>query len=149
MKEMYTPERLLESTRRQFTGVTTRAILVSPKPVENGEALLTAALTRDVSADASARLAAAKVTFDDLPTLGAPGTVVSTTDLKLLDIQMIELSNGVKAILYPNDAEVSKIMVKVRFGNGYQAFPADKPSLVWIECRSHYIADTAKPRFLQ
>ncbi|WP_202189574.1 hypothetical protein, partial [Blastomonas sp. CCH1-A6] len=45
MKDLYTPERLLESTRRQFTGVTTRAILVSPKPVDNGEALLNAALT--------------------------------------------------------------------------------------------------------
>ena len=131
MKAMYTPERLLESTRRQFTGITTRAILVSPKAVADGEQLLNAALTRDVGADASARLAAANVTFDDLPKLGAPGSVVATTNLQLLETEMIELSNGVKAILYPNDAEVSKIMVKVRFGNGYQAFPADKPSLVW------------------
>lgn len=131
MKDMYTPERLLESTRRLFTGVTTRAILISPQPVPDATSLLTAALTKDVTADASARLAAAAVTFDDLPDLGTPGTTVSTTDIRLLGIEMVELSNGVKAILYPNDAEVSKIMVKVRFGNGYQAFPADKPSLVW------------------
>lgn len=131
MKDMYTPERLLEATQRLFSGVTTRAILVSPQQVADGDTLLAAALTRDVGADASARLAAAAVTFDDLPKLGAPGTVTATTDLRLLGIEMIELSNGVKAILYPNDAEVSKIMVKVRFGNGYQAFPADKPSLVW------------------
>jgi zinc protease len=131
MKDLYTPERLLEATQRLFSGVTTRAILVSPQAVPDAQQVLTTALTRDVTADASARLAAAAVTFDDLPQLGAPGTVAATTDIRLLGIEVVELSNGVKAILYPNDAEVSKIMVKVRFGNGYQAFPADKPSLVW------------------
>lgn len=131
MRAMYTPERLLESTQRLFSGVTTRAILISPVAVPDAEALLSAGLTSDVSADNSARLAANAVTFDDLPALGAPGTVASITSLRLLDMEMVELSNGVKAILYPNDAEVSKIMVRVRFGNGYQAFPADKPSLVW------------------
>jgi len=131
MTAMYTPERLLEATQRLFSGVTTRAILISPQAVPEAEKLLNTALTRDVTADASARLAAAAVTFDDLPDLGAPGKVTQVTDLRMLGIEMVELSNGVKAILYPNDAEVSKIMVKVRFGNGYQAFPADKPSLAW------------------
>ena len=131
MRALYTPERLLESTQKLFTGVTTRAMLISPTQVASAEQLLTAGLTSDVSADGTARLAANAVTFDDLPALGEPGKVASVTDLRLLGMEMVELSNGVRAILYPNDAEVSKIMVKVRFGNGYQAFPADRPSLAW------------------
>lgn len=131
MKDLYTPQRLLEATQRLFTGVATRAMLIAPQDVPDAQALLTAALTRDVTADASARLAAAAVTFDDLPDLGTAGSVASVTDIRLLGIEMVELSNGVKALLYPNDAEVSKIMVKVRFGHGYQAFPTDSPSLVW------------------
>ncbi len=131
MRNLYTPERLLEATNRLFAGVTTRAVLVSPEPVEQGEQLLATALATDATADGTARLAANAVSFDDLPVIGMPGTVASVIDLKLLGMEMVELSNGVRAILYANDAEVSKIMVKVRFGNGYQAFPANQPGLAW------------------
>lgn len=131
MRSDYTPERLLEATRKLFEGDARRVLLVAPKPVPNGEAELATLASEQVAADGTARLAARQVTVADLPDLGPPGTVESTTDLKLLGMEMITLSNGVKALLYPNDAEVSKIMVKVRFGNGMEAFPPDKPSLIW------------------
>ena len=131
IKDSLTPEKLLSSTQTLFEGDVVRAFLVSPTPVENGEERLTEMLGREIEADAGARIAAREVTFNDLPDLGPPGTLESSVDLNLLGMELVTLSNGVRAILYSNDAEVAKIDLKVRFGNGYQAFPADKPSLVW------------------
>jgi len=131
MHAQLTPERLLEATRELFQGPVTRALLVAPEPVPDGAAQLNTLLASDAAADNTARLSAAKVSFDDLPALGAPGAVTDRHDIGLLGIQSVTFANGVTALLYPNNAEVSKIMVKVRFGNGYQAFPPDKPSLAW------------------
>lgn len=131
LKDGLTPERLLSSTQKLFEGEVQRAILISPIAVEDGEARLEQLLSRDIIADAGARIAAREVTFDDLPEFGPPGTFVSAQDLDLLGIETLTFSNGVRAIFYANDAEVAKIDVKVRFGNGYQAFSPTEPSLLW------------------
>ncbi|MEZ5707988.1 MAG: insulinase family protein [Blastomonas sp.] len=131
MKAMFTPERLLEATRELFASEAQRVMLVTPEPIADGEQELAELFTRDIGGDSGARLAASSVSFDDLPDLGEPGTVESSTDIQLLGMEIITFSNGVRALLYPNDAEVSKIDLKVRFGRGYQAFPANQPSLLW------------------
>lgn len=131
LRPLLTPERLLESTRAQFTGVVERAMLIAPKTPDNGEARLLAALTDPVAADGSARIADNSLTFDDLPEIGPPGTVVQTAPLGILDMEIVTFSNGVRAILYPNDAEEQKISVRVRFGRGYQDFKPDNAGLLW------------------
>src|SRR3546814_1083455 len=71
------------------------------------------------------------ISFDELPAIGAPGTVVSQAPVGLLEIEQVELSNGTRAILWANDAEPGRVTVKVRFGAGYRAFQAqDAPYVV-------------------
>jgi zinc protease len=43
----------------------------------------------------------------------------------------LELSNGVRALLYPNKAESGQIRVLVRFGKGYQSVTPSNGNLLW------------------
>ncbi len=131
MRGMYTPQRLLQSTRDLFKGDVTRGILIAPRPIENGAQKLETALAKQVAASTDARLSAETVSFDDLPDLGEPGTVAQVESLNLLGMEVVTLSNGVRALLYANDAEVAKVYVKVRFGNGYKAFSPDQGTQIW------------------
>lgn len=127
-----TPQVLHESTKALFSGDATRAIMITPTAVDNGDARLAAAITAPVEASDNSRLAAQTIRFSDLPPIGSPGTTVGALRTGVLDVEMVSLSNGVKALLYPNDAEVSKIMVKVRFGKGMKSFTSDQGPLIWL-----------------
>lgn len=116
-KPMMTPEFMLGSTRRQLSGDAMRALLVLPAAQAGAEQGLAAALAAPVQPNATARLADKPVTMDDLPALGAPGTVVSRTPLRL-GMELITFSNGVKLVLFANNAETGKVRVNVRFGQG-------------------------------
>ncbi|WP_164117713.1 M16 family metallopeptidase [Sphingorhabdus sp. Alg239-R122] len=130
-RPLFTPERLLQSTQKLFQGDVTRGILIAPKPIESGTEMLEAALAKRVEASTDARLSAESIGFDDLPDLGKAGQVVQTEDLNMLGMEVVTLSNGVRALLYSNDAEVAKVYVKVRFGNGYKAFSQSEGTQIW------------------
>ncbi len=132
LRPRLTPERVLDHTRRLFTGTVSRALMVLPTAAAD-DAALASLMRAPATADGSSRLAASTIRFDELPPVGAPGRLVSTTPLNLLDgMEVVTFSNGVRAVLWPNDAEVNKIMVKVRFGQGTKSFSqADAPYL-WL-----------------
>ena len=121
MRESVTPEQILDHTKALFTGTVTRAAVVT-KEQGVDENAVRLALSRPVEADASARLAASSISFADLPPIGPPGTVKEEQPVGILEIEEITLSNGVKAMLWPNEAEAGRVNVKVRFGAGYRAF---------------------------
>lgn len=131
MGDLYTPERLLSSTKNLFNGVVTRALLASPTVVEDGNSRLTAALDVDVKAASGARVKQAKIGFDSLRKIGRKGKVVSTEKFDRFDIEKLVLSNGVRVLLFPNSAERNKIMVNVRFGAGYSGLSPDEETLAW------------------
>lgn len=131
MKDKFTPERLLASTQALFKADATRMMLSSPVQVADADKRSLAALTAPVSANKGARLAENALGFDALPKLGAPGKLVTQDTLSRLEMTRLELSNGVRALLYPNKAESGQIRVLVRFGKGYQAVTPDKGSLLW------------------
>jgi zinc protease len=131
MKSSFTPETILESTRRQFTGVETRAVLLTPKADPEAEARLAALLAEDVSKDAKATAEQAPIGFDRLPRLGAPGSVVRRDPVDARGVNFLELSNGVRLVLFPSVAEIGKVMVVARFGNGLLGLPTDRPTLAW------------------
>ena len=58
--------------------------------------------------------------------MGEPGEVVAQAPIGVLDIEQVEFANGVRAILWANDAEPGRVAVKVRFGTGYRAFAPDE-----------------------
>ncbi|GAB5488574.1 MAG: insulinase family protein [Parasphingorhabdus sp.] len=131
MRHLYTPERLLESTRNLFQGTVTRALLNSPTILENGKERLAAALIEDVSAASGARLKQANIGFDKLRKIGRKGKVVEAKKIERFNMESLVLSNGVRVLLFPNTAERNKIMVNARFGTGYSGFSPDEENIAW------------------
>lgn len=131
MKDKITPERLLASTQKLFMADVTRLMLSSPVAVPDANNRALAALNAVVTANKSARLAETNLGFSALPELGAPGKLKSEEKISRLEMTQVELSNGVRALLYPNKAEAGQIRVLVRFGKGYQAVTPGQGGLLW------------------
>ena len=127
MKPRVTPQAVLERTRALFKGDVLRAVLVTPDAGSADKQDLRVAFTAPVTADASARLAAKTIRFEDLPRVGRPGKITSQGPLGVTGVDAIErvdFENGVRAILWSNDAEPGRVAVRVRFGSGYRGFEA-------------------------
>ncbi len=130
-KGYFTPDALLASTKRLFTGVATRA-LVNTKVADPGaSAKLAAALKADVSKLFGKRTEQAVVDFSKLPALGTPGTVTAREPIPALEMEKVTFSNGVRLLLYPNSGESGRVYVRVRFGRGYETIPADRITPAW------------------
>lgn len=124
MKPRLTPEWVLERTRGLFEGTVTRGVYVTPAGGEADVAAFRTALAAEAAVDGSARLAAQTISFADLPPLGEPGTITSQKPLGVLEIEQVDFANGVKALVWANDAEPGRVTVRVRFGAGWRAFDA-------------------------
>ena len=130
-KGMFNPAAVFASSRKLFDGVGTRA-LVNTRTVEKGTAeKLAAALKADVSTLTIKRANQAAVDFSKLPALGTPGTVASRTPIDGLPAEKVVFSNGVRMLLFANPDDTNRVFVRVRFGNGYNALPANRPSPAW------------------
>lgn len=116
---LFTPAAVLEHTRTLFKGTVVRAVMITPKASDGTEADLRTALLAPVAPSSASRLAASSLSFKDLPAIGTPGTVTNAEGTGLLGIERIELSNGVKALLWANQAEPGRVIVRVHFGGGY------------------------------
>lgn len=126
-----TPDVMLESTRRMFSGNAVRAMLVLPAAQADAATRLDAALVVPVKAASSVRLKADSVTMDDLPTFGAPATVVSRIPVGALDMEFVTFSNGVKLTLFANTAESGKVRINVRFGHGQMDLSPKRKEPSW------------------
>ncbi|MEL7729404.1 insulinase family protein [Citromicrobium bathyomarinum] len=132
MRERVTPAAILERTQALFSGEVVRAVYVTPQDGEASAQALRAELAAPVEADGSARIAASTVDFDQLPSLGEPGEVLSARSLGVLDIERVQLANGVTALLWPNGAEPGRVAVNVHFGAGMRAFDADDAAYITL-----------------
>ncbi len=130
-KGMFSPAAVLESTQRVFKGDAQHALLNTRVADPGAAAKLAAALTADVSKLAGQRARQNAVNFKDLPKLGKPGTVTSRESIADPGVEKIVFSNGVRMLMYPNNSETGRVYLRVRFGRGYAALPADKPSSAW------------------
>ncbi len=125
MKGKVTPEVVQQHTRDLFSGAVLRGVLNVPTKADGDIAAFRTAMVAPVQPDASARVADRTVSFAELPALGTPGKVVSEQPSGILGIETIELSNGIKGLVWASDAEPGRVSVRVRFGNGYGAFRAE------------------------
>ena len=132
-KGMFTPARVFASTQRVFRGVTSRAVLNVHTAADGLATRLAAAINDKVKAPGVNRTAQAAIGFSRLPKLGKPGIVTSHTVVDLLDLklQRVEFANGVRVLLNATTAESSRVYVRVRFGSGYAALPADRRTPIW------------------
>jgi zinc protease len=130
VRKRATPEQILEITRALYQGEVQRLVMISPTPVEGGEAALQAALDAPVT-PIDQRLSANGAKFTDLPSLGAAGRVLAEQSVPGMRLQQLHLSNGVRAMVADNEIEPGKVRVRVRFGSGYRSQTANKPNLLW------------------
>lgn len=130
-RPLMTPDYMLEATRRVFAGDVKRAMLVIPQAEGNAEGRLAAAIAADVEPASNVRLSENRVTMADLPKLPAAGKVVERGNLGLPSVQEITYANGVKLVLFANDAEKGKVRVNVRFGKGMQNLSPTKRQPIW------------------
>ena len=130
MQARLTPTAILASTRKLLSGTPLRAILTLPTADPAAETKLLAALTADVKAGPSTA-SAKPVSFERLPKFGAPATVVKRAPAPGLGLEFVELSNGVRLVLFANNAESGKILITARFGRGLQALPMSKTTVAW------------------
>lgn len=130
-KGMFTPASILASTQRVFQGDAMRAFVSTQTPDAAAGTKLAAALSADVSKLAPKRNALAAVDFSKLPALGPMGTVVSRESIPDLEMEKIVFANGVRLMLYANSAETNRVYVRVRWGRGYGALPANRASPAW------------------
>lgn len=120
----FTPDNVLRATRELFEGDVIRSVYLTPDDSEANAGAIRTAMLRDVSADNTARLAAREISFDELPAIGEPGAVVAQGPIGLFQVERVDFANGVRALLWSNEAEPGRVAVKVRFGAGYRAFDA-------------------------
>lgn len=125
IKGKVTPAMIQEHTRELFTGSVLRGLLNVPAKADGDIAAFREAMVAPVAADGSARVEDKSISFADLPSLGTPGKAVSEQPSGILGVETVELSNGVKALVWASDAEPGRVSVRVRFGNGYGAFKAE------------------------
>jgi zinc protease len=125
MKPRLNPEEILARTRGLFEGAVTRSVYVTPEAGEADPQGLQLALATAAEVDPSARLAAQTMSFADLPAVGAPGAIAAQRPLGVLEVEQVDFANGVKALLWANDAEPGRVTVRVRFGAGYRAFGSE------------------------
>ena len=131
MRDLYTPQRLLESTRKLFSGVSTRALLTSPDAIDNGTVRLAEALRSNVEAASDVRVAQSDIGFESLKKIGRKGAIKSSRIIERFEVEQLELTNGVRVLLFPNTAERNKIMVNARFGHGYSGLSSRQETLAW------------------
>ncbi len=129
MKPRLTPDVVLKHTQQLFEGDVTRGVYVTPTTGEADVAALRMALASEAKVDTTARLAAQTIAFADLPPVGATGTITAQKPAGALEIEQVDFANGVKALIWANDAEPGRVTVRVRFGAGWRAF--DKNSAVY------------------
>ncbi|WP_375428239.1 M16 family metallopeptidase [uncultured Sphingomonas sp.] len=129
-KGMFNPAAVLASTRRLFDGVT-RAVVNTRTPDPTAQAKLDEALKADVTGLAGQRRQSRRVTFAQLPTLGTPGTVASRTKAQGIELETVTFNNGTRLLLFPNTGETGRVYVRVRFGGGRNALPADRATPAW------------------
>ena len=125
MKPRLTPEEVFARTKGLFEGDVVRSVYVTPGEGEATSDALRLALASEAQVDSTARLAENTITFDELPPIGTPGTIVSERPIGVHQIEQVDFANGVRALVWPSDAEPGRVMVKVRFGAGYRAFDAN------------------------
>ncbi|OYY89237.1 MAG: peptidase M16 [Sphingomonas sp. 28-66-16] len=130
-KGMFSAAALLASTKRVFVGDATHAIVNTPTPDATAAARLAVALKADVAGLAGRRKAEKAVDFSALPKLGPAGKIVSRTPITDLGMEKIVFANGVRMMLFASPSEANRVYVRVRFGRGYNALPANRPTPAW------------------
>ena len=131
MRDKFTQENILKATKAIFAAPVRRAALVNSTSKRDAQVRLAHALNANVAADTSARLADKPIGLDALPYLGEAGQLSGSLAIDEFGSEILQFSNGVRALIQPNKAEADQVRVLVRFGNGYQSVDPKDGAVLW------------------
>lgn len=124
------PEDIRRAMTQLFSGIGPRVLVSSQNEMPDGAARLAAALAKPVTAH-SAAPEEKPISMDQLPQLGAPGSISKRETVTALDTEILTLSNGVRVLLGKSTSEAGRVYVQARFGAGLAGLPADHMTPAW------------------
>ncbi len=127
-----TPERIGAAMRALFEGSGPRMILATPAPVEGGEAAIAEGLAAARATAPATRRAERRVSFDDLPSPGAPGREIARETIEDMGVTIVRFANGSTLTFKRTEFERGSVLVRLRFGSGLSGLAPDRPSLGWL-----------------
>jgi zinc protease len=119
-----------EALKKAFEGNGPLVFVATPKPIEGGEAAVTAAYRAAQSSPVSA-LAAIEARSWPYESFGAPGKIAEEKDVLDLGATFIRFENGVRLTVKPTKFRDQQVLVSVRVGAGKLALPKDRISADW------------------
>lgn len=118
-------EQVSTAVKSVFEGYGPLALVVTPEPIEGGEAGVTAALaaSRAVAVTAPAAQAELQWPYADFGAVAAPS---SRTEVAAVGATVVAFPNGVRLTVKPTDFKDQQILVTVRTGIGEESLPTDR-----------------------
>lgn len=117
-----------ETLPQVFHGEGPLALIVTPVPIEGGEAAVTAALEASRATPVTAPAAQAELAWP-YDAFGAPGTVTARREIAELGATVVTFANGVTLTVKPTDFRDEQILVRVNTGIGELGMPTDRPTV--------------------
>lgn len=127
-----TPDRIGAAMRALFEGSGPRMILATPVAVEGGAAAIAQGLAAARATAPAVRRAERRVSFDDLPPLGAAGREISRETIEDMGVTIVRFANGSTLTFKRTEFERGSVLVRLRFGSGLAGLAPDRPSLGWL-----------------
>ncbi len=113
---------------RVFQGEGPLALVVTPEPIEGGEAAVTAALEASRRTPVAAPAAQAQLQWP-YETFGAAGTVANRREIAEIGATVVTFANGVTLTVKPTEFRDEQILVRVDTGIGELGQPTDRPTV--------------------
>ncbi len=111
-----------------FQGEGPMALVVSPVPIEGGEAAVTAALEASRAKPVTAPAAQAELDWP-YQAFGAPGVVTDQREIAELAATVVIFANGVTLTVKPTEFRDEQILVRVETGIGELGQPTDRATV--------------------
>lgn len=111
-----------------FQGEGPLALVVTPEPIEGGEAAVTAALEASRQTPVAAPAAQAELDWP-YETFGSAGAVTDRREIAELGATVLTFANGVVVTVKPTDFRDEQILVRVDTGIGEMGQPTDRPTV--------------------
>ena len=125
-----TVEEVNDAVRKVFAGAGPLVELVTPEPVEGGEATVVKAFADASGAPIAARAADADIAWP-YRTFGPAGAVAERRTIPDLGLTTVRYANGVTLTVKPTKYRDDQILLSVRIGQGRLELPRDVATPTW------------------
>ncbi len=112
--------------------------LVSPSPIEGGQAALSETFAAAERAPLTGETAAAPVVWP-YSSFGPSGQVVDRKMIADMQTTFVRFANGVRLTVKPTSFTTGEILVRVSVGNGRLGLPADRDSAIWAFNQNRFV----------